>query len=345
MTRRSLLAMASAAAVGAAAPPAPVPRSSMGFSPDCFVIGRPSRSGTVLDYLKYAWERGAGGVQGYLAPNALDAAGLKALRDESEKLGMYLEITTQLPKDDAAVADFESTVKAARECGAKCMRSVCLSGRRYETFNDLPTWQTFMKDSKAKLARAVKVLERNKMPLGLENHKDWTVEQMVPLLKSYSSEYLGTCIDWGNNMSLCDDPVDVVNELAPFCINSHIKDMAVEEYADGFYLAEVPLGQGMLPLKQMLDTILAKRPNVKFSLDMLTRNPLLVPCLTEKYWLTHTERNGVYLARTLRLIRANKPKKPLVWVDKLDQPAKVKFEQDNIAQCVAFARDGLGMKM
>ncbi len=90
---------------------------------------------------------------------------------------------------------------------------------------------------------------------------------------------------------------------------------------------------------------MAKRPNVKFSLDMLTRNPLLIPCLTEKYWLTFTDRNGVYLARMLRSVRANKPKKPLVWVDKLDQAAKLQFEQDNISQSVAFARDGLGLKI
>jgi hypothetical protein len=167
---------------------------------------------------------------------------------------------------------------------------------------------------------------------------------MVPLLKEYSSQYLGTCIDWGNNMSLCDDPLEVVERLAPFSINSHIKDMAVEEYADGFYLAEVPLGQGMLPLKRMLDLILSARPDTKISLDMLTRNPLLIPCLTEKYWVTFTDRNGVYLARMLRTVRANKPKKPLVWVDKLTQEERLKFEQDNIAQSVAFARDGLGLK-
>jgi 3-oxoisoapionate decarboxylase len=344
MTRRTFFAAASAMAVRAAT--APAVRSAMGFSPDCFVIGRPSRtSGTILDYLKYAYERGAGGIQGYLAPNAIDPALLKSIRETAEQLGMYVEVTAMMPRDDAGIADFERVVKATKEMGAKCMRSVCLSGRRYETFNDLPAWQKFAKESKEKLARTVPILERNKMPLGLENHKDWTVEQMVPLLKSYSSEYLGTCIDWGNNMSLCDDPMDLVEQLAPFCINSHIKDMAVEEYADGFYLAEVPLGQGMLPLQKMLDTILAKRPNVKFSLDMLTRNPLLIPCLTEKYWLTFTDRNGVYLARMLRSVRANKPKKPLVWVDKLDQAAKLQFEQDNISQSVAFARDGLGLKI
>lgn len=340
MTRRTFLA---AAAGAAAASAAPAVRSAMGFSPDCFVLAKSSRSTTFLDYLQYSYEHGAGGAQGYIRD--FDPASLKSIRDFSEKTGMYVEVTTMLPKDDAAAADFERVVKAAREIGAHCMRSVCLSGRRYETFNDLPTWQTFMSDSKAKLARVVPILERNKMPMGIENHKDWTVEQMVPLLKSYNSEYLGVCIDWGNNMSLLDDPVEVVERLAPFCINSHIKDMSVEEYADGFYLAEVPLGQGMLPLKKMMDMILAARPNVKFSLDMLTRNPLLVPCLNDKYWITFQDRPGYYLARMLRTVRANKPKKPLVWVSKLDKDAQLQFEQDNIRQSVEFARDGLGLKI
>ena len=48
------------------------------------------------------------------------------------------------------------------------------------------------------------------------------------------------------------------------------------------------------PLKKMMDTILAARPDVKFSLDMLTRNPLLIPCVTDKYWATFPERNGLY---------------------------------------------------
>jgi sugar phosphate isomerase/epimerase len=289
--------------------------------------------------MQYAYEHGAGGCQGVLA--SLEPAYLKSLHERKEKLGMYLEITLPLPKDDTT--EFERTIKAAKEAGARCLRSVCLSGRRYETFNSLAEWQAFVKESHAKLARIMPILDRNKIPLGLENHKDWTVEQMVPLLKQYSTEYFGVCIDWGNNMSLCDDPWEVVERLAPFSINSHIKDMAVEEYADGFYLAEVPLGQGMLPLKRMLDTILSKRPDTKISLDMLTRNPLLIPCLTDKYWVTFPDRSGSYMARMLRTVRQNKPKKPLVWVDKLTQEEKLAFEQENIRQSVQFARDGLGM--
>jgi sugar phosphate isomerase/epimerase len=255
---------------------------------------------------------------------------------------MYLEITTSLPKEDPS--PFEQVVKAAKEVGATCMRSVCLGGRRYETFSTLEEWKSFVADSHARLALAVKILEKHRMPLGLENHKDWTVAEMVPLLQQYSSEYLGACIDWGNNMSLLDDPVEVVEKLAPFAISSHIKDMAVEEYADGFLLAEVPLGQGMLPMKRLLETVQKARPKVKFSLDMLTRNPLRVTCLTQKYWATFPQRNGVFLARALRAVRANKPRKPLVYIDGMDAAARVEFEQQNVRQSVDYSRDVLGLR-
>jgi hypothetical protein len=78
---------------------------------------------------------------------------------------------------------------------------------------------------------------------------------------------------------------------------------------------------------------------------MLTRNPLSIACLAEKYWATFPDRNGVFLARTLRAVRANTPRQPLVWVDKLSAAAKLQFEQDNVGQCVEYARDQLGLKI
>ena len=42
---------------------------------------------------------------------------------------------------------------------------------------------------------------------------------------------------------------------------------------------------------------------VEVQLEMITRNPLEVPCLTDKYWATFPDRNGRYLADTLRLVR------------------------------------------
>jgi hypothetical protein len=120
--------------------------------------------------------------------------------------------------------------------------------------------------------------------------------------------------------------------------------MAVDEDPDGFLLAEVALGQGYLDVKRILATIRKARPKARFSLDMLTRDPLKVPCLTDKYWATFPARNGSYLARMLRTVRANKPGKPLVSVTALDRPARLELEQANVRLSLECARDRLGLR-
>ncbi|MGC9998502.1 MAG: sugar phosphate isomerase/epimerase [Bryobacteraceae bacterium] len=338
MTRRNFLASSAVSAAAFAQPTPPLARTSMGLTPDAFAILRPPR--TALEFLDKAHSIGAGGVQATLA--SLEPDYLKRVRNRAEELGMYFELLLPLPPEDTA--QFEQTVRAGKEAGALCIRSACLSGRRYETFATLDQWKSFVADSKAKLARAVPIVDKHRLPLGLENHKDWTAEEMPALLKSYSSEYLGANIDFGNNLSLLDDPMELIEALAPFVINTHIKDMGVEEYADGFLLSEVPLGQGILDLKRIVPLLQSKRPGLHFSLDMLTRDPLKISCLTEKYWVTFPERNGRYLARTLSLVRANKPRQPLPRVTGLDREAQLRLEMDILTSCLTYARDELGLK-
>jgi hypothetical protein len=75
----------------------------------------------------------------------------------------------------------------------------------------------------------------------------------------------------------------------------------------------------------------------------LTRDPLRIPCLTEKYWASFPERNGKFLARTLSLVRANKPRKPVPRPTQMAQEERLQLEQDNVAKSVAYARDSLGL--
>lgn len=332
MTRRAFLTTAAAAA---AEPPI---RSGMGLSPDCFAIAKPSRH--ALDYLQYAWERGAGGVQATL-PN-FEPGYLRQVRERAEKLGMYLEIAASLPKSGDA-SRFEATARAAKEAGARCLRVTCLSGRRYETFSSLDEWKAFVADSHQRLEQAARVLERLRFTAGVENHKDWTIEEMVPLMRRYGSEWLGVCIDFGNNISLLDDPLETAGALAPFAVNSHIKDMAVEEYDDGFLLAEVPLGEGYLDLPRIAGVIRKARPQMRFSLDMLTRDPLRIPCLTEKYWATMPARRALPLARTLRAIRANKPRKPIPRPSMMAPQDALELEQHNVSASIRYAAQVLGL--
>ena len=141
---------------------------------------------------------------------------------------------------------------------------------------------------------------RTKSRFALENHKDWTLEQIVEILKGYSSENVGACLDFGNNISLLDDPMDVVEQLAPYALTTHVKDMGLEPYPDGFLLSEVRLGEGVLDLPRMFTMVRQARPKTNFVLEMITRDPLKIPCLTDGYWATFPDRSGRNLARTLQ---------------------------------------------
>jgi 3-oxoisoapionate decarboxylase len=312
-------------------------QTSMGVCQYSFSLSPHTKS--AYDFLEYCHSLGAGGVQ--IGLDSLEPQYLDKLRRRTAELGMYLEIIVSLPQSDGA-AEFERHVDAAQQAGAVCLRSACLNGRRYENFKSLNEWKNFVTKSHQRLGLAVPVLEKHRMPLGLENHKDWTADEMVALMQRHNSEFLGVCLDTGNNMSLLDDPMDAVTKLAPFAVSTHFKNMAVKEYPDGFLLSEVPLGQGILELDQVVATIRKARPQARFNLEMITRDPLKIPCLTDAYWVTFPERNGEYLARTLRLVRDHS--EPLPHVSGLDEAARRQQEEDNVKQCLAYARDTLGLR-
>ena len=318
--------------------PGALTRTSMGVVQYSFSLGPHTRS--AFDFLEYCSALGAGGIQTGL--DSLDAGYLDRLRRRASELGMYLEVIVNLPQGDGA-ADFERQVAAAVRAGARCLRSACLGGRRYENFRSLDQWKDFVTESHKRIAQAVPVLEKHRMPLGLENHKDWTADEMVALLERYASENLGVCLDIGNNLALLDDPRDVIEKLTPHAVTTHFKDMAVEEYPEGFLLSEVPLGQGILDLPWVVESLRQARPRARLSLEMLTRDPLRVPYLTDKYWVTFPERSGVYLSRTMALVRGRPPRKPLPHVSGLDELERRQQEEDNVKECLAYAGEKLGL--
>jgi len=74
-------------------------------------------------------------------------------------------------------------------------------------------------------------------------------------------------------------------------------------------------------------------------LEMITRDPLKVPCLTDKYWAALPERNGLYLAKTLRLVAEKTDRsKPLPRISQLPKEEQVRLEHDNVKACMAYAK-------
>jgi 3-oxoisoapionate decarboxylase len=318
-------------------------RTTMGLTPDSYQSVRFANGQRIMSadrLMALAAEVGAAGAHGGMNDISFDWA--RRTRRMKEELDMYLEIQTFLPRPD--VDEFEHAVKIAKEAGATSLRVVCLLGRRYELIESLDDWKQATAEYHRQIEAALPVVERHRMPLGIENHKDWRVDQQVALLEHYSSEYLGVCLDTGNNLAVLDDPIETIEKLAPYAFNVHFKDMAMEEYEDGFLLSEVPLGEGMLDMPRITDIIRTARPGVRFSLEMITRDPLMVPCLTDRYWASwDDDMGGRDLARMLRRIRTHPRRLPLPQISGLDPQQRRALEDELVNRSIEYACEHLGL--
>jgi hypothetical protein len=141
---------------------------------------------------------------------------------------------------------------------------------------------------------------------------------------------VGVTLDTGNSIALLEDPHAVVEAFAPWTMTTHFKDMAVAEYGDGFLLSEVPLGEGFLDLPRIVSVLKERRPEVRFNLEMITRDPLRIPCLTAKYWATLGDVRGQELADTLSRVQRHKSSQPLPHVSNLSHGDQLEAEATNI---------------
>jgi sugar phosphate isomerase/epimerase len=300
---------------------------------------RPSRFDDPLVFLDYCRRLGAAGVQTSLGVR--DETYVGRVREIVKESGAYLEGIVRLPRDEADVPRFNDELRTAKDCGAMVLRTVMLNGRRYEQFDSADAFRRHMERSWQSLLLAKPVVERHGVRLALENHKDWRVPDLLDILKRIDSANIGVCLDTGNSIALLEEPHEVVEAYAPYTFTLHFKDMAVAESNDGFLLSEVPLGSGFVDLARVIALVRAKRPEANFNLEMITRDPLRVPCLGTKYWATFADLPAKELARTLAMVRDKASKQPLPRVSDLTLDGKLAREDENVRASFTFAREKL----
>ena len=301
-------------------------------------------AGKQFDQLEHCHSLGMGGVE--VAPPSFEAADIKVFRGKLESYGMYLSANgLRLPNEKTDLPAFEKIVQGYAEAGAKASRCP-QTQRRYEQYKTLDDFKKDFARCKRQVELAEPVARKYRLKIGIENHKGQRFGEFVDWIKGVSSEWVGICFDVGNNYSLCDDPMEWLPAIAPLAVNVHIKDMALGEYPDGFLLAEVPLGQGIMDMAKIVNTIRGLHPEMTFGLEMITRDPLQIPVYTEQYWATFQDASsplpGRDLAHILNLVKT-KGTKNLQFTSKMSPAEQLKAEDDNIAACIRYARENLGL--
>lgn len=297
------------------------------------------RFGEPLAFLEHCRGLGASGVQ--TAFGARDDRACEAIRTFSVTRGLDLEGIISLPGTEADLPRFVAEVKSAKRCGARVFRTVLMNGRRYEVFDSAEGFRQFRKQAETAVDLALPVVEAQETRMAIENHKDLQAPDLVDLIQRRDSPWLGVCLDTGNNLALLEDPRQTVELLAPHALATHVKDMAVVEYPEGFLLAEVPLGQGFLDLPWIISTLRRVRPETRLNLEMITRDPLKIPCLTPDYWATLGDLPGKRLASALTLARSRATAPRPLKISMMAKEEQIKVEEENVRECLRYAVDRL----
>jgi sugar phosphate isomerase/epimerase len=350
--RRFLAVLATGSGVAvldhlAAAADRPAKRSKMGLASDCWHVhdraqaakGQKSDLSDPPLFLERCYQLGAGGMQAPLGVR--DEPYCSGFRRWAEEREMFVEGSVDLAGSRFEIERFEKEVLTAKAVGATVVRTVTIPGRRYEQFNSADEFARSSQRAAERLRMVEPVMARHRMRLAVENHKCHRVDERLDLLKRLSSEWIGMCVDTGNSFALCEDPMDVVRAYAPFAFSVHVRDQAVQEYEEGFLFTDTALGQGFLDVPAMVKVLREARPDVRFNLEVIARDPLRVPVLTPKYWATMPGVPGADLARTLCTVKAKSPKEPLRMVNSLPAEQQIEFEQKMVEDSLTYAREHL----
>ena len=325
-----------------------VPRTKMGIVTYAFGIhqknhwaGRHEGLSPALALLEESRDLGAAGIQVDLGPQ--DAPHAKELRARSESYGMYIEASVILPKSQEDLERFDQSISVAQAAGASFARTTIMPGRRYEEFKSLDEFHEAERRGIQSLLWAKPVLARRRFHLAVENHKDQRIGEKLSMLDGLDSQWIGMCVDVGNSFTLMEDPLEVARRFAPRALTVHFKDQAVQANPDGFWFADVPLGEGFLNLPELVRILRSAKPDIHLNLELITRDALNVPVLKDEFWGSLPYVPARELARTFRVVQSQGAQKPFVKVSSLPVEQQLALEASNVRQSLAYARDQLGL--
>ncbi|MCY7356502.1 MAG: sugar phosphate isomerase/epimerase [Rudanella sp.] len=133
----------------------------------------------------------------------------------------------------------------------------CLNARLLRFVIDAPNYEPSVNEIVSLLRNALPALERVSLTLGLENHDRLLARDFANIVERVGSPNVGICLDSVNSMGAGEGLVEVVNTLAPYTVNLHLKDFGIRRlpHLMGFQIDGRPAGQGMLNIPWLLEQV------------------------------------------------------------------------------------------
>lgn len=249
-----------------------------------WAINAPKNPMDAIGFLHCAHNHGFSLVQ--IADNIplgnLSAAQLEHVHQTALELVISVEVGIRGLTD----ANMETYIRICQQMEAPLLRIVADSDSYHPTkeqiIQSLRIWEP--------------VVREKGIVLGLENHDRFSCRDLRFIMESVASPFVGICLDTVNSFGAMEGPAYVIEMLAPFVVNIHVKDFRIfrPSHMLGFVLEGTAAGEGKLDIVGLLaNPYIQNRPQTTAILELWVSPQSTVEATieTEQQWIARSRAN------------------------------------------------------
>ncbi|MDN4609879.1 sugar phosphate isomerase/epimerase family protein [Arthrobacter burdickii] len=186
----------------------------------------------------------------YVPLESMDATELEAVRSTADRLGISLELGTKGIRPEH-LRKFLHTAIVLR---APLLRTM---------FNG-PGHTPTADEAVAILEEVLPEFEAAGVRIAVETYEQVPTSRILEVIRTVGSPYLGICSDPANTVAALEMPREVIDTVAPYVLNMHIKDFAFTRKDGwvGFTYAGALLGEGLLDYDYMVRAVQPHQRNI-----------------------------------------------------------------------------------
>lgn len=141
-------------------------------------------------------------------------------------------------------------------------------------------------DATIKVFKSVRAQSQDlNVKIAIENHGDMTARETRTLIEESGRNFVASCLDTGNPMSVMEDPQLRLEVLGPYAVTTHIRDSVVFETPQGAATLWVGFGDGVVDWTAFFRLYQKPCPQLLLQLENITgRPPQPVPYYGKDWW-------------------------------------------------------------
>ena len=252
-------------------------------------------------------------LQDSLDPGVMDPKHWEELRGWAKDARLHIETGggTILPRTEdglaGVVAALRKNIERAKTVGSPMVRALLASDRYALPPGPLDRHI----ETAIRVLREVRTQAMDAgLKIGIENHKELQAWETKQVILGAGKEFVGSYLDTGNPVFVAEDPMTTVEELGPLAVTFHLRDSVVYNHPDGVAIQWVPLGEGTVDFKGLVEfaaRIMPPGTNI-YCKPIAARPAVVLPVYTDEFWTKWFPRaRSRDLGRFLALARRGKP--------------------------------------